>query len=492
MSEYDPTWESLDRHAVPEWYHDAKLGIFVHWGGYSVPTWAPTDAAIGGENASPYAEWYPYYMYEEGSPTKEHHEERYGDDTEYIDFLEDWKAERWDPEAWADLFADVGAGYVVLTGEHHDGVPLWGSHYTRYTAETMGPKRDLVGDLCEAVRERDLRFAASYHANYNYYQPGFDGRFGHPDFDPGGPSGDTGEPGPEYVDFMNAKHQEIIRKYRPDMLWFDVPKADSDHANAKAVIADYYNQALDRDQAVLVNDQAATDSVGPTIDADAVAGEYYGDVLTPEYTSYDTIRREKWECCRGIGRSFGYNAAEDEDDHLSAGELIRSFVDIVSKNGNLLINVGPRADGTIPDVQRKPLVGLGDWLEIHGEAIFESRPWFVPENTEGSADVRYIRSNGDLYAIALNWPGDSIELDVLKHVDIDELSTASLLTSGGDKPILFDADGERLVVNLPERPAHDHAYVVRFDGFGAFGGKLRAHSNRVERVNASVPAEGEA
>ncbi|MFC6964242.1 alpha-L-fucosidase [Halocatena marina] len=187
MSEYEPTWESLGSHELPNWFSDAKLGIFIHWGVYSVPAWAPTGAEIGGENASPYAEWYPYYMYEEGSPTMEYHEETYGEEVEYADFIENFTAENWDPDGWASLFDDIGAGYVVLTGEHHDGFPLWDTHYTKYNAVEMGPERDLVGDLAEAVRDQGLRFAASYHANYNYYQPGFDGQFGHPDYEKGGP-----------------------------------------------------------------------------------------------------------------------------------------------------------------------------------------------------------------------------------------------------------------------------------------------------------------
>ena len=467
MAEYEPTWESLDQHEVPEWYHDAKLGIFIHWGVYSVPAWAPTDAEIGGENASPYAEWYPYYMYEDGSPTQEYHRDQYGDDVEYADFIDEWQAENWDPEEWASFFEDVGAGYVVLTGEHHDGFPLWDSHYTKYNAGEMGPERDLVGDLAEAVREQEMRFAASYHANYNYYQPGFDGQFGHPDFEKGGPAEEKGGPGPEYVDFTNAKHRELIRRYDPDLLWFDVPKADSDHVNAKDLIADYYNRAADRGQDVAVNDRASTDAIGPTIDIEGERrdnDETHGDFVTPEYASFEEIQDEKWESCRGIGHSFGYNAVEDEDDHLSAEELIRSFVDIVSKNGNLLINVGPKADGTIPDLQRTPLAGLGDWLDTNGEAIFGSRPWAVAEDDASDVEVRYTHRDGDLYATMLAWSGNELTLSVPAHVALDESPTASLLTEAGDADCECALDGETLQVSLPEEPAHGHAYTLRFEG----------------------------
>jgi alpha-L-fucosidase len=467
MSEFQPTWESLDAHEVPDWYHDAKLGIFIHWGVYSVPAWAPTDADIGGENASPYAEWYPYYMYVDGSPTQEYHREQHGADVEYEDFIDEFTAENWDPEEWVDLFADVGANYVVLTGEHHDGFPLWGTHYTKHNAVERGPERDLVGDLCRAVRDCGLRFAASYHANFNYYQPGFEGQFGHPDFRGGDVFDDDAGPGPEYVDFMNAKHRELIRKYEPDLLWFDVPKRDADHLEAKELIADYYNAAAEWEKEVVVNDRASVDAVGPTIDIEEDEdGEFHGDFVTPEYTTFDEIHDEKWECCRGIGHSFGYNRAEDEADYLSAGELVRSLVDIVSKNGNLLINVGPRADGTIPEPQREALSGLGTWLDVNGEAVFGSRPWIVAEDDAADADIRYTHRDRDLYATALEWPGEHLDLSVSRYVDLEKAPDAALLTPDGDVTVDARLEEDELGVVLPDRPESEHAYTVRFSGVG--------------------------
>jgi len=461
MSEFQPTWKSLDSHEIPDWFHEAKLGIFIHWGVYSVPAWAPSEAAIDGENASPYAEWYPCYMYEEESPTQEYHHKHYGDDVEYVDFIDDFTAANWDPDEWADLFADVGANYVVLTGEHHDGFPLWETHYSKYNAAERGPERDLVGDLCEAVRDRDLRFAASYHANLNYYQPGYQGRFGHPDYQGGGLSAEDAGPGSEYVDFMNAKHRELIRKYKPDLLWFDVPMADADHLNAKELIADYYNAAEEWDKEVVVNDRASIDAVGPTIDIEEDDdGEFHGDFVTPEYTSFDEIRENKWEACRGIGNSFGYNRAESDDDHLTPEQLIHSFVDIVSKNGNLLLNVGPKADGTIPEIQRDRLVALGDWLEVNGDAIFGTRPWIVAE--DGNAvEVRYTHRDGDLFAVALEWPEDGLSLSVPAHVNLSTAPDAALLTPEGEVTVTATLAGDELELTLPDQPATDHAYTVK-------------------------------
>ncbi|GAA0249933.1 alpha-L-fucosidase [Haladaptatus pallidirubidus] len=447
---YEPMWSSIDTHSAPDWYHDAKLGIFIHWGLYSVPAWAPI-----GEH---YAEWYPYYMYDKGSSWYEYHREHYGEDVEYIDFAGEFTAENWDPDEWAEFFADVGAGYVVLTGEHHDGFALWDSHYTKYNAVEMGPERDLVGDLAASVRDRDMKFAASYHANLNYYQPGFEGRFGHPGFEGAGGdyrSEDAG-PGPEYVDFMNAKHRELIRKYEPDLLWFDVPCADSDRVHAREIIADYYNAAAEWDKTVAVNDRAATDARGS-----------HADFSTPEYETYDEISEDKWEACRGLGFSFGYNAAETEEDHLTAEELIQSFVDIVSKNGNLLINVGPKADGTIPDLQKRPLTGLGTWLDTNGEAIYGTTYWATSEDSISDVEVRYTWKDETLYAICLDWPTDDLVLGIEDHVDLETIDSVELLD--GDLDLDFDRDGDFSVALPEDPPTEAPAYAIRISDVSGIG-----------------------
>jgi len=446
---YEPTWTSLDAHPVPDWYAGAKLGIFIHWGVYSVPAYADPD----GDHA--YAEWYPHYMYEEGNDTHEYHREQYGEDVEYVDFVEDFTAENWEPDRWAGFFDDVGARYVVLTAEHHDGFPLWDTHYTKYNAAEMGPERDLVGELCEAVRDRGMRFAGSYHANLNYYQPGFDGQYGHPDYHvgEGGFRDDVTGPGPEYVDFMNAKHRELIREYEPDLLWFDVPRADSENNRARQLIADYYNTAAEEwDKEVVVNDRSATD-----------ATRKHADFYTPEYETFEEITEHKWEACRGIGRSFGYNAVETDRHHLDARELVRMFVDIVSKNGNLLINVGPRADGTIPDLQREPLLGLGEWLETNGEAIYETTYWAVAEDDAADVEIRYTWKDGTLYATALEWPGERLSLAVPDHVDVGADPEATLLGTGGE--LNATVSGDRLRIDCPSEPLGDApAYAFALDG----------------------------
>jgi alpha-L-fucosidase len=455
MATYEPTQDSLDAHPVPEWFSDAKLGIFIHWGVYSVPGWADPEA----DNA--YAEWYPRKMYIEDSPTQEYHHEHYGEDFEYLDFAEEWTAEQWDPEAWAQFFADVGARYVVLTGEHHDGFPLWPSHYTEYDAASVGPERDIVGELCEAVRAEDLKFAASYHANVNYYQPGFEGPFGHPDYS----GGESKEPGPEYVDFMNAKHRELIRRYEPDLLWFDTPQADAETVRSRELIADYYNRAEKWGKEVAVNDRASTDDnalAGFEPDESATPG---GDFGTPEYARLEEAKPYKWESCRGIGRSFGYNRNEGPEHHLDAGELVRYLVDVVSKNGNLLINVGPRADGTIPELQRRPLEGLGEWLDTNGEAIYGTTYYSSAEAelpaSDGPVDARFTWKDETLYAIGFEWPGEELTVpaDVLGESTVDAVRRLD----GGQ--VARDSDDAALTLSLPTNPEDAApAYAFALDG----------------------------
>ncbi|MFB6136742.1 MAG: alpha-L-fucosidase [Halobacteriaceae archaeon] len=454
MTEYEATWDSLDRHETPAWFRDAKLGIFIHWGIYSVPGWAPGEEGHDPDLSSDYAEWYPNYMYEEGSPFREYHLEHYGADVEYIDFLEDWQAERWDPDRWADRFEDVGAGYVVMVGEHHDGFPLWDSHYQRYNTADMGPERDLVGELGEAVRERDLKYAVSNHGNLNYYQPGFEGQYGHPAVE----DEDT-PPGPEYVHFMNAKLYEIVRKYDTDMLWFDLPKARSDDLHVKELIADFYNRAAERGKEVAVNDRSSLDAVGTVIDTGD--DEWHGDFETPEYAVFDEVRDTVWESVRGIGRSFGYNRAEDDADHIARDELIHSFVDIVSKNGNLLLNVGPRADGTIPEPQLDRLRALGDWLDVNGDAIFGTRPWAVAEDRVAETELRYTWREGTLYVTLLEYPeSGTVTTSIPAHVTLSGTADGHLLTAAGERAVGVDVGRGTVTLDLGERPDHEYAWSV--------------------------------
>jgi len=447
--EYEPTWESLERHDLPQWFDDAKLGIFVHWGAYSVPAWAPvTDD--GDVSESGYAEWYPKGMYERDSPVYEHHVETYGEDVEYGDFLERWDAENWDPDRWADFFADeVGARYVVLTAEHHDGIAQWDSDVTDWTTVERGPERDVVGELGRAVRDRGLKFAGSFHALLNFYDPNNPGLYGHPDID------DEGHPGEEYVEFMNEKLRELVDETRPDLLWLDGEwKASAEEYGTKETVAYYYEQAQRWGKAVAVNDRLG-------------AGEERerGDFYTPEYDSFDEIVDHKWEATRGLAGSFGYNRNEPEHHYLTVTELVRSFVDVVSKNGNLLINVGPRADGTIPEIQRERLSGLGAWLDVNGAAIFGSSPWTHSSATaDDGTPVRYTWADGALYATAFGWPDDSL---TVRLEESDSPHAVGLLTGSGRIEGDWSTTSEGVRVDVADNPPEDHpghAYAFRLAG----------------------------
>lgn len=422
---YEATYESLAQHDAPEWFHDAKLGIFIHWGVYAVPAWAPR-----GE----YAEWYPARYNEPGTPTYRHHTETYSREVEYEDFVSDFRAENWDPERWARLFRDAGARYVIPVAEHHDGFPMWDSRYTEWDAADKGPKRDIIGDLAQAVRAHEMRFGASYHAMLNYYTPKYSGP--HPAY--------LTE---DYVRYMNTKARELIDAYHPSILWLDGDwKGTPERFHSKDLIAYYYNQARERDQAVAVNDRWGR------------ARGKRGDFYTQEY-EYDVIDRligHKWENTRGMAQSFGYNANEPPEDYMSLDALVDLFVDNVSKNANLLLNVGPKADGTIPEVQRTLLRGLGDWLDVHGEGIYGTRPWVEATGTtvEDSLRVRFTRKEDTIYAFLLDEPSSSTI--TISRLRPGENTTVRLL--GRSEPLDWTQTDRGLRVDLPsplpDRPAY--------------------------------------
>jgi len=433
---YEPTWESLEKHPVPDWFHNAKFGIFIHWGVYSVPGWAPL-----GE----YAEWYPRRMYQEGNPTYKYHKEKYGDPHEftYNDFIPMFKAEKWDPDRWADLFEKAGARYVVPTGEHHDGFPLWDSDLTEFDAADMGPKRDLIGELAVACRKRGMKYAPSYHRMMNYYDPPYDnGAFANPHYESSGPD-------KTFVKNWKKRWEELRDKYRPDIIWFDGDwMAPVETWGTKEIMADYYNIAKHKwDKEVVVNDRMGK-----------VRGKR-GDFYTQEYEhglrSPDIIP-QKWESCRGIGQSFGYNRQEDADDYLSAGELVDMLVDIVSKNGNLLLDVGPKANGVIPEMQREGLIGMGEWLDVNGPAIYGTRPWEVFKEDD---NTRFTRKDNLVYAICLEWPGKELKLTSFaegSELCPQEIDHIRMLGVAGT--VEWSRDKNALTIQVPDEKPCEHAY----------------------------------
>jgi len=447
-AKYDPDWMSIRRHPVPMWFNDAKLGIFVHWGLYSVPAWAPTlgkgmqeidwaqfsaDPTLWFKN-NPYAEWYLNTMKIQDSPTWKHHVETYGANFDYLQFSAtfDREVQKWKPEEWAELFKEAGARYVVLTTKHHDGFTLWPSSVPNphRQPDQQGARRDIVGDLTKAVRARGLKMGL-------YYSGGLDWSFeGTPirtfeDLMRDVPQSE------EFARYADAHWRELIERYQPSVLWDDISypkKGDVLH-----LFAEYYNRIPEG----VINDRFQVE---------------HADYTTPEYAKYDKIVEKKWESCRGLGFSFGYNQNEGPEQVLPPDELVRMLVDIVSKNGNLLLNVGPRADGTIPEIQVDRLRALGQWLRMNGEAIYETRPWVRSEGkTRDGVGIRFTQKGNTAYAILMDKPK-------AREITIEDLwpadgTTIEMLGDGGE--LKWSRNGRDLNLTLPEHLPGSYAYALK-------------------------------
>lgn len=350
---YCGNWESVNSHAVPEWYEDCKLGIFIHWGIYSVPAYAPHTWELGEVESkewfadNPYAEWYYNSLNIGKGPTYEHHIKTYGKDFKYEDFIPMWKAENWNPEKWAKLFKKAGAQYVVLTTKHHDGFCLFPSRYTEFNSVNMGPKRNITGELTGAVRGEGIRMGL-------YYSGLIDWQFANdPIFEDDDLFG-TSSPTFGYADYSYHQMMELVDDYAPSVFWNDIGWPKQSEEMMPYFLSHYYNKVEEG----VVNDR--------------FNGRFH-DFLTKEYKQGKVDRSEKWEMCRGMGLSFGYNAYESDDQLISVKDLISLLVGTVANNGNLLINIGPKADGTIPAEQEKRLLALGEWLEVNGDGIYGTR-----------------------------------------------------------------------------------------------------------------------
>jgi len=425
---YGPTLESLRRHEVPEWFHDAKLGIFVHWGPYSVPGFAPrrvVDFAAPDWNAeNAYAEWYQNTLAIGGNSTERFHRATFGEGVSYDSFgaMLREAVRGWDATLWAELFAAAGARYVVPTTKHHDGFLMWPSAHPNPSRRAWQMERDVIGDLARAVRARGMRYGL-------YYSGGLDWTFGGLPIDGAASLVAAVPQSAEYGAYADAHWRELIARYAPDVLWNDIAYPASGDYNA--IFAEYYNAQPDG----VVNNRF--DALG------GVNGTAHFDFFTPEYERTAKPRRKKWEACRGIGNSFGYNRAETDADYASSADLIWSLVDVVAKNGNLLLDVGPTASGEIPWPQTERLLALGAWLRVNGEAIYRTRPWRTAEavSREG-LDTRYTANAGTVFAI-VRAPGDAREITL---ADVDA-STAELL--GYDAPLACERAGDGLRVTLP-------------------------------------------
>lgn len=404
---YKPTWESIRTHQIPEWYQNCKLGIFIHWGLYSVPAFATPTAELGEVTNeewfchNPYAEWYYNSLNMKSGATYDYHINKYGKDFKYEDFADIWKAEKFEPEEWAALFQQSGARYVVMVTKHHDGFCLFPSKYTDYNSLKRGPKRDLVGELTEAVREKGMKMGL-------YYSGIIDWRFADEPIYTDDQVKLNNSPTYEYADYAYKQSMELIDSYHPSVFWNDIGWPFAGEQQLPYLLSHYYNVCEDG----VVDDRF---------------NGLWKDYSTKEYQFGVATREEKWEMCRGLGLSFGYNAMEGDDHILSTEKLVSLLVSTVANNGNLLINVGPKADGTIPEIQIEKLQGLGNWITKNGEAIYDTRcSKRTSINTE-NADIHFTKKEQDLYVI----------LDGLKEGD-----TTMFVQNVVGQPVLLDPDAK--------------------------------------------------
>jgi alpha-L-fucosidase len=423
---YSATWESLDSHKMPAWYDDAKIGLSMHWGVYSVPAWAPREKDIS------YAEWYGYRMHEKGNPTVEYHKEHYGNAT-YDDFIPQWKAESYNPVKWAKFAKNMGAKYMFITSKHHDGFCLWPTKYTDRNVLKMGPKKDILGTYFAEARKEGLKVGL-YYSLYEWYNPLYTGN-------------DIPYAGLKKVnnyvdDFMIPQIKELIDLYHPDFFYFD---GEWDHEEAfwkmKEVVAYYYNEAAKRNQEVFVNDRFGKDERGK-----------HGDLYNVEYSfekGNEGLLTHKWSFWQGIAKTFGYNQDTDMEDCLSPKQFIDKTIDGVSRNGNFDINVGPTAAGVIPEYEQYPLLKLGAWLKVNGEAIYGTRPW----TTQAEGDVRFTSKDNYVYATFLKWAGEEFKIKSVKPV---EGSKITMLGVPGNLDWTWNkANG--LTINYPRQKARPTA-----------------------------------
>lgn len=445
---YLPDEDSLLKRKHPEWYHKAKLGIFIHWGLYSVPAFAPPEIDPGNVKDwrffyknNPYAEWYWNTMQFDESPTQKYHFETYGKDFSYYDFIPVFneKTKNWNADAFADVIANVGARYVVLTTKHHDGFILWNSKvpHPSYppSNHSLVAQRDIVGDLTTAIRKKNIKMGL-------YYSGGLDWTFYKTPIDNIWPNIFKSMPvTANYGDYVTAHFNELIEKYKPDLLWNDLNFPDK--GDFLGVLAYYYYKVPEG----IINDRW-----------NAKNKNIYG-FNTPEYQVLANKVDYKWETCRGLGNSFGYNKVETDLQYISPDKLIDLFIDIVSKNGNLLLNIGPDAEGNIPEYQLSRLKILGAWMKINSEAIYET---ITHTEAEGKCDqnsrIRFTRKGNDLYCFVL----DKISTNKLKIQSLKCAKNTQITVLGIKNDALnWKQNNDGIEVNFPSNWQNEYATVIK-------------------------------
>ncbi|MEC9476755.1 MAG: alpha-L-fucosidase [Planctomycetota bacterium] len=456
--EYEPSWESLAHHDTPAWFSDAKFGIFIHWGVYSVPAFCDT---------STYSEWYQkwYDSNSHDGKVRKFHHRVYGEDFEYREFAPLFKAELYDPDEWAQIFRRSGAKYMVITSKHHDGFCLWPSNiasevrgYPWNSVET-GPKRDLLEDLFVACRKEGVR-PGLYYSFMEWHNPLY--------------SNDR----PRYVnEVMIPQIQDIIQRYQPDVFW---PDGEWDYPDkewrSEEILEWIYENAANPDD-IVVNDRWGKGLRGQV-----------GDYSTTEYgnlgnSSGKGMRKQRpFEECRGIGHSFAFNRAENYDIYSSRTECIQMLIDLVSKGGNLLLDIGPDDDGTIPLIMVDRLLAMGRWLDVNGEAIYGTTRGALQKLTWGRSTTK----GNHLYLHIYDWPAnDKLTIEGL----VTKIDRAVLLGDRieGRNLSIDTSNGGFPVISLDDLHPDEHVSVIRLELSGppVVDNAFRPDSNGVLHLHAS-------
>jgi alpha-L-fucosidase len=463
---YKATWESIDSRPTPPWFDDAKFGIFIHWGVYSVPSYAPVGS---------YAEWYwnalkqgPTDKDGKPNPTYDFHKRVYGENFPYFDFAPSFRAELYEPAQWADVFARSGAKYVVLTSKHHDGFALWPSEEASKTwgrpwnAAVAGPNRDLIAPLAEQVRNRGLRFGL-YYSLYEWYNPLWlsDKK--------------------RYVnEHMFPQFKDVVTRYKPSIIFSDGEwDLESKDWQSPELLAWLFNDSPVKSE-VVIDDRWGKDT-----------RHHHGGYFTTEYTAGLENSTHPWEESRGMGFSYGYNRIEKLKDYRTERELILMLTDLVSRGGNLLLDIGPTADGRIPVLMEERLTQIGNWLKTNGDAIYGTKPWKrsrqfsageVPKLETGEFMTRYevtdyvdrkkpgqavieaffTAKGDDVYAIVPGWPGKQL---VIKDASAGPGMGARML---GGSDLKWSVSGKNIVIDMPDLPADSaktqYAYAICLRG----------------------------
>ncbi|MEI7421042.1 MAG: alpha-L-fucosidase [Prolixibacteraceae bacterium] len=465
QTNFQPTWNSLSNSHTPQWLRDAKFGIYTHWGVYSVPAQGPNGT------------WYANKLYNkpEGKERK-YHEETYGplEKFGYKDFIPMFTGEKFNAEEWADLFQKAGARFAGPVAEHHDGFSMWDTKYSKWNAAKMGPKRDVVGELSKAIKKHNMKFVTAFHHAENwFYFPTWDKRYdcGNPEFS--GLYGPIHEkdalPNKAFLEQWKGKIIEVIDKYDPDFIWFDFGLRLITDSYKQEMLAYYYNHAAQNHKEVVVSYKGHDLPPGAGL-LDLELGQEttltYNDWITD--TSIDD--GQGWGYVKGLG-------------FKSVDNLVDNLVDRVSKNGYLLLNVGPKPDGTIPEEAKERLLGLGKWLQLNGEAIYNTTPWFVagegPTQLEKKGsfnerndiqytgqDIRFTVNKNVLYATVLDWPGEEIIIKSLAAkgntwAGLYPSEIASVTMLGDGKELKWQITKEGMKIETPKIKPGQYAFVFK-------------------------------